>query len=470
MAKLLQEELVPDLKERAEMPGVDAALRQRWTREKAARRTADAYEIWISHVAEQVGAAWILSIAFVRTLEDRGLLDRRRLAGPEAYDSEHAFFQLFPALGPRDYLLSVFRELSRLPGAEDLLGPKHNPAWRLAPSNAAAQKLLDAWRRDDSGRTPLWTFEGTDTRFLGDLYQDLSEDARERFALLQTPGFVERFILGLTLDPAVQEFGLDQVRLIDPTCGSGHFLLGAYDRLFDLRLAREPGTDRRAHALAALGQVHGVDLNPYAIAIARFRLTLSFLEKARIRKLKDAPRLPLQLAVADSLLVAARGTTRQFAEEAADRGGWGFDLFDFEDEAEARRILGQGYHAVVGNPPYITCKDAVLREEYRKLYPRSAFRIFSLAAPFTERFFQLAVGGGFVGLINANSFTKREFGKKLIEDVLANLDLTHVLDSAGAFIPGHGTPTVLLAGRNRAPDPEMEVRAVQGKGGTSGPG
>ncbi|WP_305016969.1 hypothetical protein [Mycobacterium tuberculosis] len=33
------------------------------------------------------------------------------------------------------------------------------------------------------------------TRFLGDLYQDLSEAARKRYALLQTPEFVEEFIL-----------------------------------------------------------------------------------------------------------------------------------------------------------------------------------------------------------------------------------------------------------------------------------
>ena len=37
---------------------------------------------------------------------------------------------------------------------------------------------------------PDWT-----TRFLGDLYQDLSDDARKRYALLQTPEFVEDWIL-----------------------------------------------------------------------------------------------------------------------------------------------------------------------------------------------------------------------------------------------------------------------------------
>ena len=42
--------------------------------------------------------------------------------------------------------------------------------------------------------------EGGDTRFLGDLYQDLSEAARKKYALLQTPEFVEEFILDHTLD------------------------------------------------------------------------------------------------------------------------------------------------------------------------------------------------------------------------------------------------------------------------------
>src|SRR3546814_4485543 len=45
------------------------------------------------------------------------------------------------------------------------------------------------------------------TRFLGDLYQDLSEAARKRYALLQTPEFVEEFILERTLDPAIRTFG-----------------------------------------------------------------------------------------------------------------------------------------------------------------------------------------------------------------------------------------------------------------------
>ncbi len=57
---------------------------------------------------------------------------------------------------------------------------------------------------------------------------------------------------------------------------------------------------------------------------------------------------------------------------------------------------------------------------------------------------------------------KREFGRKLIEEFLATrVDLTHVIDTSGAYIPGHGTPTVILFGRNRAPVGDT-VRAVLG--------
>ncbi|MFO0954690.1 MAG: BREX-2 system adenine-specific DNA-methyltransferase PglX, partial [Isosphaeraceae bacterium] len=64
-------------------------------------------------------------------------------------------------------------------------------------------------------------------------------------------------------------------------------------------------------------------------------------------------------------------------------------------------------------------------------------------------------------MITANSFMKREFGKKLIEDFFPTVDLTHVIDTSGAYIPGHGTPTVILFGRNRRPV-TSEVRAVLG--------
>ncbi len=468
LARLLTRTLLPDLRERTKLPAVAKELQREYDDERAAKKTGASFIDWREQLLDQVAAAWALSCVFVRTLEDRDLLDQRRIAGPGADDSLHLFYTLAPSLGPREYLLGVFKEVSRLPGAVDLLGPKHNAAWKLGPSQDGARALHDFFREVDDAGELRWQFGGEDTRFLGDLYQDLSEAVRERFALLQTPEFVESFILDRTLTPAIAEFGLQTVQVLDPTCGSGHFLLGAFEQLFNQRLAATPGAELGKVALAALQQVHGVDLNPYAVAIARFRLTLRFLQVTGIGKLRNAPReldeLTGNLVVADSLLIEAGGQ-RHAGELFPSDEGWGKDvsIFALDEPEAARELLRKRFHIVVGNPPYITCKDAVLREAYRAKYTSAAGK-YALSAPFAERFFQLGSDGAFVGQITSNSFMKREFGKSLIEQVFPHLDLTEIIDTSGAYIPGHGTPTVILVGRNRPPV-HSTVFAIQGKRG-----
>ena len=264
------------------------------------------------------------------------------------------------------------------------------------------------------------------------------------------------------------------MRLIDPTCGSGHFLLGAFQSLLDRWLHLEPGTVERELVQRALDAVYGVDVNPYAVAIARFRLLVAALQASKLNILRHAPGFRINVAVGDSLLhgrqfeeLALTGETRRPTRAEGLRHAYGA-----EDLQDLNRILGQQYHVVVGNPPYITVKDQGRNQAYRKRYT-TCHRQYSLAVPFTERFFDLAVYGhdpqpaGYVGMITANSFMKREFGKKLIEEFFPRVDLTHVIDASGAYIPGHGTLTVILFGRHRAPV-SHEVRAVLGIRGEPG--
>jgi hypothetical protein len=452
--------LKADLHMRSESLAVRAALEARHARERKAERTGDSFAEWRAHFVDQVAAAWLLSCVFVRTLEDRGLLGHARLAGPGAQDSQRLFFELAPSLTERDYLLTVFRELSRFPSTRALFdgAAGHNPVWLLAPSADAAKALLQLFRTPNAD-APAFRFGQPDTRFLGDLYQDLDEGVRKRFALLQTPDFVEEYILDRTLEPAIARFGLDETTLIDPTCGSGHFLLGAFARLFEHRRRAEPDGAERDAVLTALAAVAGADINPYAVAIARLRLTLAALEKAGFSTLASTPELPIRLAVADSLLYNPHLVQQELGMvDGADVEIWLGDAYGLEDPKAAREVLRREYAAVVGNPPYITCKDAALREKYRAAYASAAGK-YSLAAPFTERFFQLGRNGGFVGMITANSFMKREFGAKLIEEVLPRWNLTRVENTSGAYIPGHGTPTVLLFGTAEPPQ-DGSVHAI----------
>jgi hypothetical protein len=346
-----------------------------------------------------------------------------------------------------------------------LFDERHNPLFLLGPSADGARAIIDFCRAVDPDSGALvhgFEDETWSTRFLGDLYQDLSESARKRYALLQTPEFVEEFLLDRTLEPAIAGVGFKNVSLIDPACGSGHFLLGAFRRIFDRWQQAEPGTNPRELARRALDQIAGVDVNPFAVAIARFRLIIAALLVSEIHRLADAPAFPLHLAAGDSLLhgerlLATRGIQMPLMGE--DRLS---HVYDTEDAEALRRILGQKYTVVVGNPPYITPKDPAENEAYRDRFG-SCHRQYSLAVPFTERFFDLASRSpaGWVGMITANSFMKREFGKKLIEQYLPRWDLTHVIDTSGAYIPGHGTPTVILIGRHRPPATDI-IRTVMG--------
>ena len=464
LQKLLKR-LEEDLAERGDaVPAVAAALRVEYGQAQEAERTAFSYEKWRSGYATQVAVAWVLGCVFARFLEDNGLVESAKISGvgarlQRARDEHELYFRAHPLDSDREYLLAVFEELGALPGMGAIF-VEQNPVFALPDwlSGDAAGDLLQFFQRIDSGTGNLvhdFVDEAWDTRFLGDLYQDLSEEARKRYALLQTPIFVEEFILDRTLYPAIEEFGLEDFRMIDPACGSGHFLLGAFERILDRWQRQEPQTNVRALAQRALDSVHGVDVNPFAVAISRFRLLLAAMKASEITKLKNAPGFGFKLACGDSLL---HGEGSQLV-----LGDWApmAHHFQTEDIAALNGILRTGYfHAVVANPPYITPKDRSANKLYRQRY-KTCHMKYSLAVPFMERLFQLSIDNGFVGQITANSFMKREFGKKLIEEFFPKVNLSHVIDTSGAYIPGHGTPTVILFGRKQAPVSNV-IRTVMG--------
>ncbi|MCF1457978.1 MAG: BREX-2 system adenine-specific DNA-methyltransferase PglX [Shewanella sp.] len=457
-------------------PELDTHLQQEYAKAKEANRTAEHFVAWREAQMTQAAVAWILTCVFVRFLEDNELLDEPMIAGPAGPRLQHAkdrltvHFSEYPEHAEREYLLSLFEALEQLPVMAELLDHRHNPLWQLPVSADGAKRLIDFFQQlnPESGEVVHdFTDASWDTRFLGDLYQDLSESVRKRYALLQTPEFVESFILDYTLEKAKETFGLPGLRLIDPTCGSGHFLLTSFERLFNDWIKREPTTNARALAQRALDSVYGVDINPYAIAVARFRLLIAAMKAAGSHKLKDAPDFHCNLAVGDSLLHGQRHESQGQGIQPDLMDDRLNHVFEVEDREKLEKILGsQRYHVVVGNPPYITVKDKALNQAYRDKYP-TCHRQYSLGVPFTERFFDLTLPAeenhpaGYMGVITANSFMKREFGKKLIESYLPRKELTHVIDTSGAYIPGHGTPTVILFARNQKPRME-HLRAVLG--------
>lgn len=184
-----------------------------------------------------------------------------------------------------------------------------------------------------------------------------------------------------------------------------------------------PADDVRQVSQRALDAVWGVDVNPFAAAIARFRLLVAALQRCGIHRLVDAPDFQINLAAGDSLLWgAAKQSLPGFEEvglvdrpdggdgasepeglpgfedagrnpdDSADNGGADDQpfLYATEDAAALARTFNQRYAAVASNPPYITPKDKALNAQYRDLYKKVCHRSYSLAVPFTQLFVSLS--------------------------------------------------------------------------------
>jgi N-6 DNA Methylase len=473
-------DLEADLRERVD--GDDHDVRQSgvyeaWKRDYdaafAAQRTAATWQEWRNDRVTQAAVAWVLLTVFARYCEDNALVSLRWIGGADvderahALDARRSYFQHHPEHTDREWLGEIVEHFAKYPATVGLVD-KYSPLQLVEPSGDAARLLLEFWWQQGDDGQPVYAFTGVDTRFLGDVYQDLSEHAKKTYALLQTPEFVEEFILDQTMEPALADRPLEGFTVIDPTCGSGHFLLGAFRRLHERWQREAPALGARELVEKALHGVYGVDINPFAVAIARFRLLVAAVRAAGDTSIEQKIRYQPHLAAGDSLL---RGANQQLLPEDLLAGS-AIRADTTEDAKALTTILQREHDAVVGNPPYITVKDAALNRMYRQLY-QTPHRKYALTVPFMELFFRLAHGAnggrpsGWVGQITSNSFMKREFGSKLIEEFLPTLDLRMVIDTSGAYIPGHGTPTVIIIGKNRRPSTDS-IRAVLGIRGEPG--
>lgn len=456
-----------DLRAKMRAPG---DIRTRAQQLHADEQVAEDFEVWTDLLSRRAAVLWVLKSVYVRVLEDRGLLSPGRLLDHEA---QQLFERLAPHLGETAFLRWVYRDLASCHGGlPELFSPQ--PAEVALPSDELSRALIAFWRHRDADTGAAWSFaeERFEGELMGDLYQELDPIVKDRFALCQTPDFVRAFILDRTLTPAIEIFGAEEVRLLDPACGSGHFLIDGLKRLVAATAAKHPHWDRGKVAAHALDRVVGVDLNDYACALARARLVMTAAELAGVTSLSDAARFHPHVYWADGLEQVERDELKpslQFSllENVEEKPRATLTRSDVR--GALKNVFAKKFHAVVANPPYIVESDEARKAYHREKVGRSqryvsAFRQYSLASPFTERCIQLAARDGYIGLITSNNFMKREFGKPLIEKVLAGLDLSLVVDTSQAYIPFHGTPTVLLFGRNRRPETEL-VPAIMGKRG-----
>ena len=188
--KRLLKQTEENIRERlTDEPTLEVALKTRHAAAvEASRAAAAAYPAFRDDAITQAAVHWLLACVFVRFLEYNRLIEEAWIAGPggrltEAQDRRSLFYRENPRANDADYLKTVSADVASLPGVADLFDREHNPLWSLGPTGTQAMEILRFFQQKDETTGALlhdFTDDSLGTRFLGDLYQNLSEAARKR--------------------------------------------------------------------------------------------------------------------------------------------------------------------------------------------------------------------------------------------------------------------------------------------------
>lgn len=140
----------------------------------------------------------------------------------------------------------------------------------VARTSAEAQRTLDNCLRDMAANLDDVDLAGASTDFLRLVYQQFFDRTARRALgeFYTSPDLVDE-----TLD-AIEFKGHLGDRIADITCGSGTFLLRAIDRI----IGRNGRTEPSALLQAITDNVIGVDIHPFAVAMARVNYILAIAE------------------------------------------------------------------------------------------------------------------------------------------------------------------------------------------------
>src|SRR5688572_26140298 len=177
----------------------------------------------------------------------------------------------------------------------------------------AFDDLLQRYRfttQDVSEATAARTTDaGIDPEMLGRVFEELMAEAQrgETGTYFTPPEVVDRLVVralqALMAERGPTVNGLRNLRVLDPACGSGAFLLGALNRVAEARAVYEGGPAERFKRDLVENALHGVDLQDDAALLCALRLWLCLLPAANDgAEVQPLPNLDRRIRQGDSLV------------------------------------------------------------------------------------------------------------------------------------------------------------------------
>lgn len=273
-----------------------------------------------------------------------------------------------PALTPEflDYLHEIRKLSDRYSGLPELLG-NHRDTYRffrwlndrfngdLFPGKGATEIEREAeWRTEEqkvtqehlnllaefvsgelemeTGQRCLWkqySFDAIPLEFISSIYEEFIRENTTDKGVHYTPGHIVDFILDgvLPWDSEVWD-----IKILDPACGSGIFLVKAFQRLIHRWKKANGGAEITSNILKSLLErnLFGIDINPQAVRVASFSLYLMMCDEIDPRHYWQEVRFP---RLRDRQLICA-------------------DFFREDKEGFRTQLDSDQYDLVIGNAPW----------------------------------------------------------------------------------------------------------------------
>ena len=194
------------------------------------------------------------------------------------------------------------------------------------------ETLFSDWR--------IFKFDIIEIELLSEIYEQfLGKLQKETGSYYTSPALVELMLNEvLPVKNNEKEYNL---KILDPTCGSGIFLVEAYKRIVKRWQNAHPNKvlDFRTLKELMLNSIYGIELNPKSIKVASFSLYLSLLEFLNPKNLwyLDGEKFPYLI--------------NDEEDESIDKQG--YNLFR-ADTIEENKKFEKEYDLIIGNPPYGT--------------------------------------------------------------------------------------------------------------------
>jgi Eco57I restriction-modification methylase/TaqI-like C-terminal specificity domain/Type I restriction enzyme R protein N terminus (HSDR_N) len=348
-------------------------------------------------------------------------------------------------------------------------------------------------------------------RLLGDssvCHSERSEESRS--------SFVNRNSKFSNLKPLTPK-QVSNIKILDPACGSGSFLIGAYQYLLDWHLryytqnnpekhakgrdpkiyqtvstrhCEEPGDEAiSSYKLTItekkrilLNNVFGVDIDSQAVEVTKLSLLLKVLEGESSETIENQYRLFHERALPDlannikcgnSLIgpdffdtpviaSEAKQSSSVYSRENGNPDDFRDKINAFDWHAEFPEIFNRpnpGFDAVIGNPPW--GQKGISFDEDTDLYLRNRYHsvtgILDIFRPFVECGIMLAVSGGMFGMVLPDIILLKNY-EDTRRFILENLTITHI-DWWGMAFPSAVIDASTIIGQSKTA-PESHLVAV----------